>query len=294
MTPRKLTALHLSLQLAALVLTLTTSIGWVGQSFHGFRLDPALFVSIINSAHWEGPKAGIQPEDQIQALDGVRMDSYEQFEAAIRSRAPGDSMNLEILRGDATQSLSLRVQAFTWGDWRDTTIPVLFLWLVLVAMATVTHLKAPPGAVASMPLLVFQGALALYVLAGVEFDLGGHLGPLGWLAFQAVSWSALMLALAFPTPVLRWAGFPVVLRNCVGFGSIALGLLTIIALEQATRVPSDHRLYTWVVWQGSAILAFLATVSLLASLALRAWRTRNLLHRRQAQITLVGALVAFL
>ncbi|MEB3299556.1 MAG: SpoIIE family protein phosphatase [Candidatus Sericytochromatia bacterium] len=294
MTPRQLTALHLSLQVVALVVTLTTSLGWVGQTFHGFRVDPGMFVSIFNQAQWEGPMAGIQPEDQVLAVDHVPLASYGEFEAEIRSRAPGDQVLLDIRRHEATRSLPLRLQTFTWTDWRDTTLPALFLWLVLVAMATVTHLRAPPGAAASTPLLVFQGALALYVLTGVEFDLGGHLGPMVYLAFQAVSWAALSLALTFPVPLLDVAAFPRVLRLLVGAGSASLGLLTIVALHRATHDLADHHLYTLVVWQGTVLLAGVATLALLLSLTLRAWRTRNLLHRRQAQITLVGALVAFL
>jgi len=294
LTRRAVASVHLCLQTVALIVTLMTSLGWVGQTFHGFRLDPALFVSIFNQPQWAGPQAGIQPEDQVIAVDKRPIPSYRQFEADIRNRSAGDSITLTIQRGEATQSLPLRLGSFTWSDWRDSTLPALFLWMVLVAMATITHLRAPPEATASLALLVFQGSLALYVLTGVEFDLGGRLGPTVYLAFQGLSWAALVLALAFPTPLMDHPRWSRGLGLVVGMAALTLGLLTIVALARATRNPADHQLYTLVVWQGTVLLAFLATVSLLASLALRAWRTRNLLHRRQAQITLVGALVAFL
>ena len=294
MTRKVLAGLHLCLQTVAVVVTLVTSLGWVGQTFHGFRLDPALFVSNFNQPQWEGPRAGIQPEDQVLAVDNDKIASYRQFEAAIRNHAVGDMITLTIRRGEATQSLPLRLGRFTWADWRDTTLPALFLWMLLVALATATHLRVPPGATFSGSLLVFLGSLALYLLTGVEFDLGGRLGSIGYLAFQGVAWSALALAAGFPSPGFSQPAWRRFLRTTLSAAALTLGLLTVVALARATRNPADHQLYTLVVWQGSVILALLATVTLLASLTLRAWRTRNLLYRRQAQITLVGALVAFL
>ena len=61
-------------------------------------------------------KAGLNPGDQIQSIDGQTMRSMEQVIDVVGSHSPGNTLSIQVLRGDQQVTLSANLQSPPRGD----------------------------------------------------------------------------------------------------------------------------------------------------------------------------------
>ena len=81
--------------------------GWLGISLGDG--DAGVGVADVTEGS-PAAKAGLQPGDQIQSIDGQPMRSMEQVVDTVGSHSPGDTLSIQVLRDDQQVTLSAKLQ----------------------------------------------------------------------------------------------------------------------------------------------------------------------------------------
>lgn len=288
MTRRTLVLIVVVLELA-IIGTLVTQrvvewhrIGWTGFTYHPQRDNPEKLpdLPIFGSPGkiWmvtpgsPADRAGLTPEDRIEAVDGIpitEVDALEDLSASLRS---GDAVTYTVARGEETRAVEVTlVSPLESGLQVGTLATNIFAGLVWLAISLLVYWSRPGSKVAGVFFwLCVSGAAAYLFWAGGELDHPGLRGilPFGaeprlfifigltMVASIAMSNLVLHLALVFPKPR------PIAERRPEVFAWIHLlpfwplvGLALAPAFLFATRSPPSLAIGETLVAVAAAVLA---------------------------------------
>lgn len=270
------------------VSSLIWTIAHNSRPFPGFWVLRGGYVDGVMSPQWTGPRAGIQPGDQVIGVDGRPLDAHSSLYAHVANQPTGTTIQYDVVRQHRQGVQRLRIDVPTQLIGRDWLGFHFLPWLMgiahLVIGAGVHWLH--PGHLATRLHWYYCLSLAVFTTAiagiGSAHWFWGSIGACGeW----AMGLTGTALAMHVPR---RWPVLTSHPRTVYAVGVTAT--LALIAC---------HAHYAFNGHHGAAITILLAaTVGTLIIPAAAAWtlwsRGSRTLERAQARIILAGALLAYL
>lgn len=280
------------LTLAFAMIFAVSSLIWTiahdSRPFPGFWVLRGGYVDGVMSPQWTGPRAGIQPGDQVIGVDGWPLDAHSSLYAHVASQPAGTTIRYDVVRQNRQGEQRLRIDVPTQLIGRDWLGFHFLPWLMgivhLVIGAGVHWLH--PGHRATRLHWYYCLSLAIFTtaIAGIS---SGHWfwGGIGACGEWAMGLTGTALAMHVPR---RWPVLTSHPRTVYAVGVAAT--LALIACQA-------H--YTFNGHYGAAMTILLAAaVGTLIMPAAAAWtlgsRGSRPLERAQARIILAGALMAYL
>jgi len=231
--------------------------------------------------------AGVQPGEQLVAVDGVPVRSAADLARALAGHAVGESVVLEVSAGTEVRQVSVLLTRFPTGEFATLFVVPYLVGLVYIGIGLLVFWLRRTE-VAGRAFVLFCTAAAVG-LGGI-FDLyTTHLFTWAWtLAVPAAGASLMTLGMVFPQEmrfVQRRPGLRL-LPFVPWVALAAFGLLTLYAPGQ------DARAYI-VAWRYCYYYLGLGILSFLLLLGYRRMTSRSPIARDQSQIILIGAVLAF-
>lgn len=281
--------------------TLFSAIGWIGQPFAGFRLEPTLTVSALNESYWEGPRAGIKTYDRILKMNGRVIQTPREFQQIVNQTPEGQAIVYTLRSKGATQTheLSIPVRRFSTEDFLRSFLIIFIVGFLHLIVGIVAYLTRP-GSPAARAHLYMTLALGCVSTLASDFDTV-MLYPRLWIAVAALTGgTCIHLGLYFPQkkkivqdkPWILWIPYGISLAF-MGFwqatfrpwgyaGYEAQGLLWMFALY----FEAYDLTLLWSVGVGF--------LSLFALIGHSLWKSDSKIIRNQAKVALLGALLAYI
>jgi serine protease Do len=120
-------------------------------------------------------RAGLQPGDVILTLDGKRMENGRQFRINVYTRGAGDTVTLDVQRGD--RRLTLKVPVVEREDGAGRLAALAARQTAVPALGVRALDLSPQIAALLPPLRRDKGAVVAYASAGALFSQQGRLQP---------------------------------------------------------------------------------------------------------------------
>lgn len=281
--------------------TLFSAIGWIGQPFAGFRLEPTLTVSALNESYWAGPQAGIKTYDRILKMNGRVVQTPHEFQQIVNQTPEGQAIVYTLRSKGASQNHELRipVRRFSLEDFLRSFLIIFIVGFLHLIVGIVAYLTRPGSSAARAHLYMTLAVGCVSTLAS-DFDTV-MLYPRLWICVAALTGATCIhLGLYFPQKKKIVQDKPWILWIPYG---ISLGLM---ALWQATFRPWGYAGYAahGLLWMFDLYfeiydLTLLWSVgvgflSLFALIGHSLWKSESLIIRNQAKVALLGALIAYL
>ncbi len=264
------------------------ALSWSHQPFPGFLVDQTLVVNDTRGEGWTGREKGMQFRERLVRVDGLQVNTSQEFQAVLAARQVGDSIPIFVRRYDQSARLypDVRLMEFPRRDlvrlfWLPYLLGLAYmaigLWIYRVRGMT------RPGR--SLAFFCFSTALVMVFY----FDIfTTHNATLLWSAAVAGIGGALIsLALRFPDE-LRSVTRNAWLLMVPYIGSIIFAIWNARALLNRVDPYAylDARNATFRYAAGGALF-FLAMV------VFRALAGRTQVVRVQARIVLLASMIAF-
>lgn len=282
-------ALIQTLALGILVLVLPLAFNWLRTPFPGMLTEPYLKISELGpagSVAWQGIFAGLQPDQQILALDNTPLASGSQLAAQLADHQVGEQVLLLVATpGGTPAAYPVHLQAFPYADqllyfWMPYISGVIFLGSGIFLFSR----RRKDRSVRAFA--VFSASMA--VVLATTFDLlTTQLLLSVWLAGLAFASGGLIsLSLLFPQeiraiqryPWLHWLGYG------TGFLLSVLGSLNYLnPLTAATGLG---------LWQFELIFFGVALGFFLLMMLYRRQRSISPVVRDQAHLLLFAGLLS--
>lgn len=274
-------------------------IGQVGRPFQGFLMQRAGYLAPYQRSEWPGPRAGMQPEDVVVAVDGKPVEWAGSVYDRIRKASPGEIVRYDVIRGGGMGpgkllKFEVPVSTYRWADLaRDFASLAVVGWLYLAVGLWVAWRR--PKARAARAVWLLGLSVGTFCITYFDANSTYTLAFFCVMSISAIGAAFMHLALIFPQeiglvrrfPWLAWA--PFVLGAAFGaanwIGYLSPGLAV---TDPATFHLSYSLIRNATVW---LILGLLTYLAMLPFHFIRAGR--NTLERHQAAICIGGALLAF-
>ncbi len=135
---------------------------------------------IVSDVDPDGPadKAGVKPGDLVLSLDGKTMENGRQLRVDLYSHAVGEAVTLELLRGDARQSVTISVKEREDDPGRLAQMMAVQKQLVALAPLGVTAVDMNDRIAKLLPdLREKTGAVVVAIAADAPYSQQGKLKP---------------------------------------------------------------------------------------------------------------------
>ncbi|MGE3727528.1 MAG: SpoIIE family protein phosphatase [Candidatus Sericytochromatia bacterium] len=283
------------------VITLFSAIGWIGQPFSGFRMEPTLTVSAQNESYWEGPKAGLKTYDRILKINGKTVMTPQEVQALVNQTPEGQALSYTIRsKGEkATKELKIPVRKFSLEDFTRSFLIIFIVGFLHILVGVVAYLIRPSSPAARAHLYM---TLCLGCVSTLSSDFDSVMFyPRLWIVVASLTGGACIhLGLYFPQKKKIVQNKPWILAIPYGISLLFMGAW------QATFRPMGYAGYEaqnllWmfdlyfeaydfsILW--SVGIGFLSLFILIGH---SLWKSESLIIRNQAKVALLGALVAYI
>lgn len=290
--PRIVRGLLVALLLLAGVILLwagITAIYVIPLPFPGFFTEPTLVVSNLGSRDWSGHAAGLQPPEQLIALDNQPLSHPTALIEALRTRQVGERVTFTVRHAEtgAIRDVPVRLIPLPSSALRKFFIipyAVGVFYLLFGAWILRTRGWEEAGQVFAL--------FCIFVawITGLLFDVyTTHRVFFFWVAAIPLAGSAAIhLGLVLPRPAPWLRRFPT-LRWLVYLPALALAIAGGIATADMAHPIAYFALWRWGrIWMGFGGLALMGLMAYY-------WLfSPSPIVRAQAYIVLLGALLSFL
>lgn len=190
--------LPVAIALIAWAIVLGAALQQVGTVYPGFRVNRVATVWITNEPHLPGIRAGLQPGDVVQRIDGAAMIDGPAVRAAVRARPAGTPVAYEIRRDGAPQTFSVPATPLDPLDFL-LSFAVRFGTALATIAIGLAAAAIRPGNRAARANLLFCVGWGLFTVLDVDFELTYLFHPaLYYGAVLLYAGGALAMALNFP------------------------------------------------------------------------------------------------
>jgi signal transduction histidine kinase len=283
------TVLALTL-LIYLLATPALAFRWLRQPFLGAFVEQTLVfnnVGATGAQPWPAFAAGVQPGDELLAIDGTRVDSSGAISRVLDQKAAGQSVTLSVARNvNTTVDLSVPLTSFPAQSFITLFVVPYFVGLVYIIIGLLIYwLRRNEAAGRAFALFCATAAVGL----GGLFDLyTTHWFTWGWTLAVPTAGAALMtLGMVFPQEVAAVQRRPA-MRLLPYIPALALAAYALYTLY----LGADPREYVgaWryqYAFLGAGIILFLVMTGY------RRFTSPSPIAREQMQVILLGAVAAF-
>ena len=280
--------------LVGLLLIAVNAYRFFQTPFIGALVEQTLVIGGGNSVSegaWDARNKGLAFGDQILAVDGQPVTSQADLLGVLRTYQVGDTVDLTVrnlLAPDhPVQTVSITLQTFPAPDRMALVFIPFFIGLVyLITGLWVLSLRRYDAA--GQVFSVFTASVALVVTGLFDIDTSGSITPLWTVALGMTSSAMLYLALLFPEKVAL-----IQRRPYLGWLSY-LPALAIALWALPTLYDFNDPLAYVLPWRYAYTLLGVAILFFLGMGVFRWVTSPSPVVRRQSQIVLIGAALAFL
>ncbi len=263
---------------------------WLRQPFLGAFVEQTLVfnnVGATDAQPWPAFAAGVQPGDELQAIDGTPVDKGAAMSAVLAQKAPGQSVTLRVLRGvETTVNITVPLTSFPALPFITLFVVPYFVGLIYIVIGLLVYwLRRNEAAGRAFALFCATAAVGL----GGLFDLyTTHWFTWAWTLALPTAGAALMtLGMVFPHEVAPVQRRPA-LRLLPYLPALALATYALYTLYVSAN-PHEY-VAAWryqYAFLGAAIIVFLVMA------AYRRFTSLSPIAREQMQVILLGAVAAF-
>lgn len=264
------------------------ALSWIKLPFPGFLIEHTSVINSTSNPNWEGTNHGMSFPQRVTSVNGVVIQSSQQFKEQLDAYAPGDVISIGVELPDQSSIIypAMRLTHFDTGDllqlfWLPYGIAVIYL-------LTGYLIYRIRGDTRSGRAFAFMAAISTIVI-GFYFDLPtSHAGSIIWtIAIAQIGSVMISLALLFPQEIQ-----PVFRRAQIRFTSTMVSV--VIAAWGVLMLFNQSDPWAYVVpWRVSYIYAGIGIVIFFAMMLYRIRESQSQLTYTQARIILWGGLIAF-
>lgn len=283
--------LVLGLFLLAVIVTIAAPLGalsWSNQPFPGFVVESTLVVADYSGENWVGRLAGMAHPQRVISLASQPVTSSNDYQVAVAAQTPESSIPVETILPDGTIQAykTIILAGFPRSDlFRLFWLPYCIGLAYLLIGAWVYRLRGPTQACRAFAVL----SVSTVLVSMLFFDLiSTHRAVTVWTLAMATMGSALIsLALLFPKEwlfVRRWPWLRL----------LPYGFTLFLAGWSLTALYNPENPWAYVDgWRASYYYTAIGILVFLGTMVYR-WRTSHSpAVRNQAQIILVGSILAY-